>query len=223
MLSIIIPTLNAAATLPGTLDSLSEPPTETEIIVADGGSVDGTPILAKRRGVQVVKSEPGRGVQLAAGARVARGEWLLFLHGDTRLRPEWRQATRDFITDPLNWERAGYFRFALDDPAPAARRLERMVAWRCHTFNLPYGDQGLLLSRTYYDKIGGYAPLPLMEDVDILQRVGLTRLIELEADAVTSAVRYQRDGYLWRPLRNLSLLTLYLLGVPPEQLVKYYG
>ncbi|CCQ75331.1 TIGR04283 family arsenosugar biosynthesis glycosyltransferase [Magnetospira sp. QH-2] len=223
MLSIVIPTLNAAARLPDCLKALSEPPMEAEIIVADGGSVDGTPVLAKRLGALVIKGPVGRGPQLAEGARQAHGQWLLFLHGDTVLAPEWKQAVTDFIADPLNRERAGYFRFKLDDDNGAARRMEKMVAWRCETFNLPYGDQGLLVSRSYYDKIGGYARIPLMEDVDILKRIGLVRLQELQADAVTSADRYRRDGYVLRPLRNLSLLALYLLGMEPEQLVKYYG
>jgi hypothetical protein len=128
-----------------------------------------------------------------------------------------------FVGDPANPERAGYFRFALDDPGPAARRLERVVAWRCKRLGLPYGDQGLLIGRTFYDRLGGHRPLPLMEDVDLVRRIGRHRLVELPARAVTSAVRYRRDGYLRRSLRNTACLAAWRLGVPPHTIARFYG
>jgi hypothetical protein len=147
---------------------------------------------------------------------------VLFLHADTRLARGWDAAVASFIAAPGNRLRAGYFRFRLDDAAPAAPRLERAVAWRCRVLGLPYGDQGLLLSRSLYRDVGGYRALPLMEDVDLVRRIGRHRLTALAADAVTSAVRY-RGGYWRRSLRNAGCLALYGAGVPPRYIARLYG
>ena len=117
---------------------------------------------------------------------------------------------------------AGYFRFALDSPDPRARRLERLVAWRCRTFGLPYGDQGLLIHRDLLREIGGVRPLPLMEDVDLVRRLGRHRLVALQADAVTSAAKWETEGYLRRSARNLTCLTLWFAGVPPSLIQRLY-
>ena len=101
--------------------------------------------------------------------------------------------------------------------------MTRLANWRARAFGLPYGDQGLLISRVLYDAAGGYAPLPLMEDVDLVRRLGKRRLAPLEAVAVTAAERYRRNGWWRRPLRNLCLLGLYVLGIPPERLARWYG
>jgi rSAM/selenodomain-associated transferase 2 len=222
MLSVVIPTLNAAASLPSTLAGLADP-LVAEIIVSDGGSSDATAALAVRAGARVVEAARGRGAQLAAGAAAARGDWLLFLHADTRLEPGWTAAVRRFCADPATADRAAYFRFALDDDAPAARRLEALVAWRCHAWALPYGDQGLLIRAATYRALGGFAPLPLMEDVDFVRRLGRARLVGLPVKAISSAVRYRRGGYLARPLRNLACLGLYFAGLSPERLARLYG
>jgi rSAM/selenodomain-associated transferase 2 len=225
MLSIVIPTLDAAASLPATLAALADGGDEVviEIIVADGGSTDATPALAARQGARLVAATPGRGPQLAAGGAAARGDWLLFLHADTRLAPGWRAVAARFMAAPGNRMRAAYFRYALDDDAPAARRLERVVAWRCRRLALPYGDQGLLMSRALYAAVGGYRPIVLMEDVDIVRRLGRTRLAALDHAAVTSAARYRRDGYLRRSLRNLVCLSAWFLGVSPRRIARLYG
>ena len=218
-LTIVIPTLNAAAALPRTLASLAEWP-DRQIVVADGGSSDGTVALAHVSGLEVVAAARGRGIQLVAGAAAARGAWLLFLHADTVLAPGWRAAAAAFMARGTG--RAGYFRFALDDGAPAARRLERLVAWRCRTFGLPYGDQGLLIARVDYEAAGGFRPLPLMEDVDLARRLGRRRLRAIDHAAITSAARYRRAGYRRRSARNLLCLGLYFLGLPPRALLRLY-
>ena len=128
-LSVVIPTLNAAETLSATLAVLRCLPLVDEVVVVDGGSIDATIALARAAGVQVVAAQQGRGTQLAAGAASASGNWLLFLHADCRLETNWATAVAAFLADPEATSRAGYFDFALDDPARAARRLERPVKW----------------------------------------------------------------------------------------------
>lgn len=224
-LSIVIPALNAAATIGGAIAHLRETGADgDEILLADGGSTDGTPAAATKAGADRLLAAPrGRGPQLRAGGAAARGDWLLFLHADTRPGVGWRAAAAEFMADPANADRAAYFRFALDDADPRARRIERLVAWRCRKLALPYGDQGLLISRSFYDALGGYDPVPLMEDVRLVRRIGRRRLEPLDVPAVTSAARYRRDGYTWRPVRNVTCLILHFLGVPPRWLARLYG
>jgi len=213
MLTVVIPELNAEAALEGTVASVTN---ADEIVVVDGGSSDATPVLAARLGARVVAAPRGRGPQLAAGVAAARGEWLLLLHADTRLASGWREAR-------LDPDRAGYFRFTLDSDDPRARRLEWLVAWRCRVLALPYGDQGLLIHRDLLAAVGGIRELPLMEDVDLVRRLGRRRLVALDAAAVTSAARWRRHGWYRRSARNLACLSLYFAGVPPRLLVRLYG
>ncbi len=224
MLSIVIPTLNAAGELPATLELLVAGAVDglvVQLVIADGGSHDETLAIAEAAGADIVRAEKGRGAQLAAGAARARGDWLLFVHADTRLDPAWVGTVKAFIGE-MGPECAGYFRFALDDERFRARLLEHMVALRSRAFALPYGDQGLLISRSLYERIGGFPLLPLMEDVAIARRLAHRHLRPLSARAVTSAARYRRDGYICRGLRNLTCLAGYFLGVAPARLVRLY-
>ncbi len=223
LVSVVIPALNAAETLPQVWAALRPASLIAEIVVADGGSVDATMAIAEEAGMRTVAAQRGRGSQLAAGAASASSDWLLFLHADCAPAPGWTEAVAAFIRAPQAAGRAGYFDLAFDDPAPAARRLERIVAWRCRALALPYGDQGLLISRSLYDMVGGFAPLPLMEDVDLARRLGRHRLARIGADCIASARRYRRDGYWRRPLRNLFCLSLYFAGLPPEGIARLYG
>jgi len=223
-LSVVIPALDAAETLPAVLAALAEGRAAgllKEVLVVDGGSRDETAALARAGGAEVVAAARGRGVQLAAGGAAAQGAWLLFLHADTRLARGWAPAVGDFV-GAANARRAGYFRLALDDAAPAARRIEAAVRWRSRVLGLPYGDQGLLVAAPFYRALGGFRPMLLMEDVELVRRIGRQRLAPLAVDAVTSAARYRRDGYVARPLRNLTCLALYFLGLPPRQLLRLY-
>ena len=223
LISVVIPTLDAADELPDTLAALAGSALIREIIVSDGGSRDDTVAISRAAGACVVDAARGRGPQLIAGAAAATGDWLLFLHADCRPAAGWEEAVAAFISRPEGSERAGYFSFALDDPEPAARRLERIVAWRCRAWGLPYGDQGLLIARSLYDAVGGFAPIPLMEDVDIVRRLGRRRLVPIPSPIICSARRYRREGYLRRPLRNLLCLSLYFAGVPPRRITRLYG
>ena len=225
-LSVVIPALDAAAAIGGCLSSLEEARAAfggLEVIVVDGGSRDGTPERATACRARVIVAPRGRGRQLAAGAAAAGGAWLLFLHADTRLAPGWAAEAAGFAGDPANARCAAVFRFALDHEALAARRLERLVALRCRVLALPYGDQGLFLARSTYRDVGGFRPLALMEDVDIVRRIGRRRLRYLGAAAITSARRYRGGGYVRRGGRNLACLSLYFLGVPPALIHRLYG
>ena len=224
-LSVIIPTLNAAARLAACLDAAVQWPGPIEILVIDGGSSDETVAIAHARGAKVMPSERGRGVQLQRGGAAAQSDWLLFLHGDTVLADSWTDAAQAFIEnmEKSSGTRAAAFRLKLDDGSPAARRIEKLAAWRCTRLGLPYGDQGLLLSRAVYDSAGGYRKLPLMEDVDLIRRIGRKHVGILDADAVTSAARYRRDGWWLRPARNLFCLALYFLGLPPRWIARIYA
>ena len=192
------------------------------VTVCDGGSRDDTLAIARAAGAAVVTTAPGRGRQLAAGAAAGSAPWLLFLHADSTLGGGWANAARRFMVEATNAARAGYFRLQFDSRDPRARRVERLVAWRCRTFGLPYGDQGLLMARDFYQRLGGFHLLPLMEDVNLVRRIGRQNLVPLDADVVASAQRYERDGWLLRPLRNLSCLALFSAGVPVSVVRRLY-
>ena len=219
-ISVVIPTLDAGETLSGTLGMLGG---VMETIVVDGGSRDGTHDIAARHGARVIRAPKGRGHQLAAGAASARCEWLLFLHADTRLDATWQTGVAAFIASPSNKQKAAAFSFALDDTSSRARRLERIVSLRARTLALPYGDQGLLIHRDLYRAVGGYPSWELMEDVDLVRRIGRKRLVILPIAANTSAVRWTQEGWLTRSARNLFCLSLYYLHVPPRLIARIYG
>lgn len=223
MISVVIPTLDAArslgptlaALMPGLLANLVR-----EVILADGGSTDDTAAIAEATGARLVAAPRGRGSQLAAGAAAARGPWLLFLHADTVLSPDWPQAAESHMRDHAG--RAGWFRLRFDSAASAARRVERWANWRAGALGLPYGDQGLLIAQGLYRAAGGYPAIPLMEDVALVRRLGRSRLRGLDATAITSAARFEAEGWTRRGARNLSCLALYAAGVSPDRIAIRY-
>lgn len=228
MISVVIPTLNAQASLADTLSALIPAALEgfiREVIVVDGGSEDRTCQLADAAGAEIIVVAPGRGGQLRAGAARASHPWLLFLHADTVLDPGWEREAGHFMekvdagfTNPA----AAAFRFAFDDEGMAPRCLEALVKLRCAVLRLPYGDQGLLIPRSLYDEVGGYRALPVMEDLDFVRRVGARRVKMLRTRAVTSARRYRRDGYFRRALKNQMCLVLYAFNVAPARISQIY-
>jgi hypothetical protein len=142
------------------------------------------------------------------------------------LEPGWAEEAESFIERVESGRRrqaAAYFRFSFDDDGFMPRLVEGLVALRCFLFALPYGDQGLLISRALYDRLGGFRSIPLMEDVDLVRRLKRRELVSLKSRAVTNSRRYQSEGYLLRGFRNLGLMLLYYLRVPPRVLARLYG
>ncbi len=221
-LSIVIPTLNAETALPETLDALLPgvgAGVIREVIVSDAGSTDGTQVLAKEAGAEVVTGQPGRGGQLRRGAQVARGEWMLFLHADTHLPANWVGAVMTHIA--AQPEKAAVFRLAFRAGGMMSAVTAGWANLRTRLFSLPYGDQGLLISRALYDQIGGYPDQPLMEDVAIARRLK-GRVVLLPETASTDAGRYLAEGWVRRGGRNLILLMRYCLGASPKALAARY-
>lgn len=220
-LSIVIPTLNAAGDLPDTLVCLIEgleAGLVRELIVSDGGSGDDTREIAEEIGAKLVAGVAGRGGQLNRGALAAKGDWLLFLHADTHLTAGWSQVVKDHIRRS---RKAGYFRLRFRASGLAPVLVAGWANLRSR-LGLPYGDQGLLIARQLYDEIGGYAEIPLMEDV-AMARALRGQLTGLSGQAVTGATKFIRDGWFRRGAGNLWTLTRYWAGVAPEKLARHYN
>lgn len=219
-LSIIIPTLDAGDHLSATLAHLAEGLNAgliRELILSDGGSTDGTAEVA---GAELITGPAGRGGQLARGADAAKGDWLLFLHADTHLGAGWADTTLGHLRH--HPDSAAYFRLAFRATGAVPRLVAGWANLRSRMLHLPYGDQGLLISRALYDEIGGYQDIPLMEDVAIARALRGS-LRPLPATAATSAARYQAQGWLRRGTRNLATLIRYLSGTDPDTLVRPYN
>ena len=209
-LSVIVPTLNAAGSLPGCLVALMEglhTGLIRELIVADGGSTDATLAIADEAGASILQGPPTRGGQLGRGCDTARGAWLLILHADTRLAPGWAVEAAAHIA---TGQGPACFRLAFDARGPAAAWVAAWANLRSRLFGLPYGDQALLVSRRDYARAGGYPDIPLMEDVALIR--ALPRVSLLSSRAITSADRYRRAGWLRRGARNLWTLARYFGG-----------
>ncbi|MEQ9695693.1 TIGR04283 family arsenosugar biosynthesis glycosyltransferase [Shimia sp. SDUM112013] len=219
--SVVIPTLNAEGGLPACLSALFEGVQAgliRELVIVDGGSEDTTQEIAQEAGATLVETSPSRGGQLGAGARASEGEWLLFVHADTVLSEGWSAAVEPVLSNP---DRAHYFKLRFDQGGVPARIVAGWANLRARLFGVPYGDQGLLVSRVVYNANGGYPDIPLMEDVAIARALK-GRLRVLPATAVTSSAKYRKQGWLRRGARNLTTLTRYLLGASPESLAQSY-
>ncbi|MBI1367117.1 MAG: DUF2064 domain-containing protein [Planctomycetes bacterium] len=194
LISVIIPTLNEADRLPQAISSVTQSP-GVEVIVADGGSDDATREVATQLGAAVVQSERGRGSQMNAGAAAAHGRYLLFLHADTRLPFGYDRQVHRILNTPGCV--AGAFRMAFDRSTPSLRWIEWATDLRSRHLQLPYGDQALFLARHTFDAIGGFKPIPVMEDFDLVHRLREHGYIAIARQTtITSARKYQRHG-IW--------------------------
>ena len=190
-----------------------------EVILADGGSGDRIEEVADAVGARLITASRGRGRQLAAGAEAARGSWYLFLHADSVLAPGWQRAVRIHMTHTRM--DAGYFRLRFDSDASMAPIVSGWANLRARWLGLPFGDQGLLIPRGLYEEVGGYPEIGLMEDVAIARALR-GRLKPVNAQIVTSAERYEHEGWLRRGTRNLGIQARYMLGADPEALELRY-
>jgi len=172
------------------------------------------PVRAAHPRVRFVEAPRGRARQMNAGAAHASSSWLIFLHADTELDRDWPSAIDEADRDRS--AAIGCFRFALASPSPFARVIEAGVRWRVAFCALPYGDQALFVRRSVFEALGGYADVPLMEDVDLVRRARrVGSLYRSRLPAITSARRWEQQGWIVRTARNLWLIALYALGVPP--------
>lgn len=221
-ISVIIPTLNSGEALAMCLATLSEGLGEgliRELIITDGGSTDVTQEVAREAGAELVSGPASRGGQLRRGCEAASGEWLLVLHADSQLDRGWCEAVLDHLRDAA--DDAGYFRLRFRAKGFGAKAVAGWANLRSRVFGLPYGDQGLLISRELYDLVGGYPDIPLMEDVSLV-RAAKGRLSPLNAIIRTSAERYEREGWFLRGGRNLWMLLRYFFGADPLKLSRGY-
>jgi rSAM/selenodomain-associated transferase 2 len=221
-ISVIIPTLNAAPTLSGTVAALFEGLEAgliRELIISDGGSTDATLEMADEFGAVVVKGDAGRGGQLKRGAEIAQAQWLLFLHADTWLEKGWAECVQRHIQTQ---DTAACFRLRFRASGVGAAFVASWANLRTRLFGLPYGDQGLLISRRLFDEIGGFQDIPLMEDVAMARSLK-GRLLLLDCVAETGAEKYLQGGWFKRGAQNFWTLAQYFGGVAPEKLAKRYG
>lgn len=222
LVSIVIPILDDYEALVRVLPSLAPRP-DVEIIVVNGGAPDPrlSALLDRQSQVSLLSSPAGRGRQMNVGALSGRGRWFLFLHADTRMPSAWCDEIARADRDPSIV--GGSFEFQLDSNAWQARVIERFVRWRVRWLDLAYGDQGLFVRRDAFHAIGGYREWPLMEDVDLIRRLRrVGRLYHSPLPAVTSARRWERDGWWRRSGDNVLLQALFFAGASPTWLAKHY-
>lgn len=219
-ISVVIPALNEAAVLGRTLEAALREE-GVEVIVADGGSRDGTREIASKAGAAVLAVSGVRAARMNAGAAAAGGRILLFLHADTLLPSGYGALVRRALEDPATV--AGAFRFRTDGSGAAIRVVERVVNFRSSVLRWPYGDQGLFLEKRVFVEAGGFAPLPVMEDFDLVRRLRRRGPVVTLAEPVrTSARRWERSGVVRTTLRNQVMIAGFLAGVEPERLYRFY-
>ncbi len=223
-LSVVIPSLNEASHLPLLLADLNKWPHQLEICVCDACSSDLTTLVAELAGAKVIQHrEPNRGSQLNCGAVSTSGEWLLFLHADSRMASNWPNALENIINNKASDNICWFFDFRVQDKGVFLRLMEIAVAIRSNLFKRPYGDQGLLISRSLYKKIGGYKPLYLMEDLDIIIRI--TKEVELRRIGLPLFINgrgWKNISVVAKALKNARLRKSWYEGKNSKDLSKEY-
>lgn len=228
-ISIIIPVLNEANGIQSVLQTIQTSYSDTEnitqeieMIVVDGGSQDDTVTLAKQAGATVIETQPGRAHQMNAGAKIATGKILLFLHADTRLPNEFNTYVSQTLTQPGTI--AGAFQLQIDGKQQGLRWIEWGVLFRSRFFQLPYGDQALFLKAETFRQLQGFPELPIMEDFVFVRRLQtLGKMAIAPATVTTSARRWQKLGVFKTTFINQLVIIAYFLGIPLERLARWYA
>ena len=221
-LSIIIPTLNEAKNLPLLLSDLAEIKGISETIVIDSNSKDATKDIASIYGAKCFNTmEQNRGFQLNKGAKSAKGNWLLFIHADSRLNQNWSKEISNILS--LDNKYIYFFSFKVNNNSLIFRFLELIVNLRTLILKTPYGDQGLLINREIYFKYGGYKNIPIMEDVEFLNRIrGKVSIFSLDSSILTSSRKWKKRNIFFQSIMNFNLRRKWLKGYPIDEIYKKY-
>ena len=221
-ISIIIPTINEANNLPLLLSDLSVIQKEGEIIIVDCGSEDKTIDVANIYGAKVFKSEErNRGLQLDIGAKNSKGDWLIFLHADTRLTQDWFKKINLVLKGDKNY--IYNFTFKINHKKIIYRVLEILVNFRSQYFKQPYGDQGLIIHRTIYFKNNGFRKIPIMEDIDFLRRLNKKKdLKQLNLPIFISSRKWERTNIFLQALKNWKFRRRWLKGESTKSIYSEY-
>jgi rSAM/selenodomain-associated transferase 2 len=224
-ISVIIPVLNEVKNIRVAIDSIF-PSENTEVIVVDGGSSDGTIEVVKDLGIMLLYSTAGRAQQMNLGAENATGDILVFLHADTRLPLGYDDLIRTTLGDVCRSDKlpiAGAFALEIDDRSRHFRWVEWGVKYRSRFLKMPYGDQAIFLSAKVFDEIGGFPDLPIMEDFELMRRLQkLGPVAIIEQPVITSARRWLQQGIFKTTLINQLMILGYLMGVDLDRLVRLY-
>ena len=222
LISTVIPVFDDEAALTRTIESTDFHGCELIVASTPDDRAPLAPLRRRRPDIVWVETRQGRAHQMNAGANVARGDWIVFLHADTLLPPRWRESVEAADRDPR--AAFGCFRFKLESHRLVARAIEAGVRARVRLFALPYGDQALFVRRRLFEALGGYVDIPLMEDIDLVRRLrSVGTLFRSQLPAVTSARRWERDGWIRRTAGNLLLQARYFAGTSPERLHHLYN
>ena len=223
-ISVIIPAFNEASIINQTIGNVLGLPYdgEIEIIVIDGSPYSETLSSINEKNILKISGKKGRSLQMNEGSLNAHGEILLFLHADTELPLNALKMISsvmekgDFV--------AGAFALGINSSRPAFRLVELGASLRSRLTKIPYGDQAIFIWKDYFEAKGGFKEIPLMEDVELMQRIKKAgdKIHIIPEKVRTSPRRWEKEGVLFCTLRNWALITLYSFGVPPERIVKFY-
>lgn len=223
-ISVIIPVLNEARNINVVIAHLRSQAAvdAVEIVVVDGSTAGSTIKAISHPGIITAIAEKGRACQMNCGATRATGDILLFLHADTLLPPNAFARIRTCMEDVRH--AGGAFDLGIDSEQRVFRITERYVAFRSRLTRIPFGDQAIFIRRDYFERIGGYRDIPIMEDVDLMRRIRQRgdAICIIPETVMTSARRWEKDGIIFGTLRNWMLQALYCLGVSPERLARFY-
>jgi rSAM/selenodomain-associated transferase 2 len=222
--SFIIPVWNEQAIISRTIEHVRDLSASgrAEIIVVDGDPAGRTIQVARHMGVKTAISEKGRGNQMNLGASLAAGDILIFLHADTILPHDALELIETAMADISCI--AGAFDLAIDSERPAFRLIEKAASFRSRMTRIPYGDQTIFIRKSGFRDLGGFNNIPIMEDVEFMRRIkkGKGKIFIIGTAVLTSPRRWEKEGIVYTTLRNWLLIALYLCGVKPEKLIRFY-